>query len=293
MAIEFTCPNCGTTTEAAAEFVGQSGPCRSCGATVTVAGAKRSAQSSDVRSAILSNALVFGVTLLAGGLVVALVLPALQFPRTSRLPPCSNNLKTIALALHHYHDVYGSFPPAYTVDANGDKLHSWRTLILEFFDESLYAQVDLSKPWDAPENYYLSTNAPGSYRHPLYHCSSDRTTAKTSTTYMAVVGPNCAFEGERPVKMSEILDGTSNTIMVVEVTGADVNWMEPVDLDVQQMHMRINSGPTEISSAHSGGANVVLVDGSVHYVEETTEPKVLRELLTRDGGERVNYGDGE
>ncbi len=45
---------------------------------------------------------------------------------------CSNNMKQIALALHNYHDTYRTFP-AYTVDGNGQPLHSWRTLILPFW----------------------------------------------------------------------------------------------------------------------------------------------------------------
>ena len=45
---------------------------------------------------------------------------------------CVNNLKQIALALHNYEEVYKVLPPAYTVDAQGRPLHSWRTLILPY-----------------------------------------------------------------------------------------------------------------------------------------------------------------
>src|SRR4051812_30038078 len=30
--------------------------------------------------------------------------------------------------LHRYHGLKGHFPPAYLVDSNGNRLHSWRTL---------------------------------------------------------------------------------------------------------------------------------------------------------------------
>ncbi|MEZ6144785.1 MAG: DUF1559 domain-containing protein [Planctomycetaceae bacterium] len=55
--------------------------------------------------------------------------PLVSQPRSSRHLQCKNNLKQIMLALHNYHDDFGTFPPAYTVDENGKRMHSWRTLI--------------------------------------------------------------------------------------------------------------------------------------------------------------------
>ena len=48
---------------------------------------------------------------------------------------------------------YKALPPAYTVDADGRPLHSWRTLILPYLEqEPLYQTIDLSKPWNDPAN---------------------------------------------------------------------------------------------------------------------------------------------
>jgi hypothetical protein len=53
-------------------------------------------------------------------LVLAMLIPIPCTPReASRRMWCSNNMHNIVLALQNYHDVYGSFPPAYVADKNG------------------------------------------------------------------------------------------------------------------------------------------------------------------------------
>src|SRR5688500_14949385 len=88
------------------------------------------------------------------GLLIACLLPNVRSSReAARRMSCANNLHQIALALHNYEDEFGCLPPAYTVDAAGKPLHSWRTLILPFAEQKvLYEKIDLAKPWDDPAN---------------------------------------------------------------------------------------------------------------------------------------------
>ena len=74
------------------------------------------------------------------GLLVALLLPAVQSAReTARRAQCANNLKQIGLALHGYHHVWQSFPPAYlTRHVTGLELGTgwaWGTLVLPYLEQ--------------------------------------------------------------------------------------------------------------------------------------------------------------
>ena len=82
--------------------------------------------------------------------------------------------------------------------------------------------------------------------------------------------------------------------MVLEACGSNVIWTEPRDQPVASVAKSINgpgSRPGQsnslLSSWHSNGAQAALADGSVRFVSESTDPRILRALLTIDGGEEV------
>lgn len=77
--------------------------------------------------------------LVCGGLFAAFVTPTLVLARdSSQRMQCSSNVKQIALAVLNYESAYKQLPPAYTVDAEGKRLHSWRTLILPFMGRASF-----------------------------------------------------------------------------------------------------------------------------------------------------------
>lgn len=218
-------------------------------------------------------------------LTIFLGLIALLLPMTRRARPaafrtqCRNNLKQIALALHSYRDVHDALPPACTVDSSGKPLHSWRTLILPWLDEGpLYKSIDLSKPWNDPANAEAFKAVPAVFRCPSLELQSGH------TTYLAVVGDDFCFHGTQPRQATDLTDEANQTLMVFEVAlESSVPWMSPQDAD-ESMVLSLGTSGTQ---SHTGGTQVAMADGSVHFLSSNLDKNTLRAVMTINGDEQV------
>ncbi len=212
------------------------------------------------------------------GLVIALMMPSHSHCGPAmRSSACVNNVKQIAVALRHYEEVYKALPPAYTVDAKGRRLHSWRTLILPFLEqEALYRTIDLSKPWDDPVNAQAMETGLSWYRCP------ETQGWDNMTTYLAVVGPGTSWRGSEPRKLEEITDDPGSTLMVIEAGEENaVPWMKPVDAD-EAFVMGLG---TEMKLPHSEGMSACFVDGSVRFLRSEVPAEARRGMISISGGE--------
>lgn len=304
MPIPFRCPHCGTQTNVDDQYAGQTGPCASCGQAVTIpapfggapptayAPPKSSGSSLVVILAIVGGLLVLAVPVI--GVLVALLLPAMSGAGgAARRAQCSNNLKQIGLALHNYHDTYKCFPPAVITDEEGNPRRSWRVAILPYLDQAyLYEQWDSNEAWDGPNNSILRYTS-----IPTYRCPSDSGGDPLETSYVMITGQLdsdgrlCTTIGGQPnegTRIANIVDGTSNTVIVVEVVNSGIPWSEPRDLSIEELEMLIN-GPSQagIGSLHPGGAQVLMADGSVRFLTEDVTAETLRNMLLRDDGNPV------
>lgn len=223
--------------------------------------------------------------LVAGLWIIPTLLPLMRAGRGPHpMGYCMNNLHCLTVALHNYHDQYGSFPPAYIADEDGRPMHSWRVLILPYMERNdLYQAYDFNEPWDGPNNRKLA-----GINVREFSCPSDTGRLPTMTSYVAVVGPNTVWPGTQTTRLRSLSDGPSHTILLVEVVNSGIHWMEPRDLHVLQMAPTIN--PTAghgISSTHEGIVMVSYADGRQVPIPETISPEELRAMLTRSGGEPI------
>ena len=225
----------------------------------------------------------FGLIEILVSLAIIALLIAIMIPATRSAGPaarraqCTNNLKQIALALHNYEQAYQALPPAYTVDAQGRPLHSWRTLILPYLEqEPLYRSIDLSKPWNDPANARARETV-----LPVFRCP-EATGPQNTTTYLAIVASDGCFIPTESRRLAEIKDDTSSTLMVIEAGEENaVPWMAPADAGESLV---MTFGPTT-KLHHAGGTNASLVDGSVRFLKASTPAEVRRALISISGND--------
>ncbi len=212
------------------------------------------------------------------GIAIALFLPATRRAGASaRRSQCMNNLKQIALGIQMYESEYGALPPAYTVDADGKPLHSWRTLILPFVEQMpLYQTIDMSKPWNDPANSEALKSIVPAYLCPEVPNIDNR------TTYLAVVARGGCLRSTQSRNLSDITDPHGKTLIVIEVDAEHaVPWMAPTDADEKLL---LSFGP-KTETAHIGGMNAAFVDGRVEFLSAELPPGEWRRLISIAGND--------
>jgi hypothetical protein len=169
-------------------------------------------------------------------------------------------------------------------------MHSWRVLILpQLSRDDLYRRYRFDEPWDGPNNRKLHGEVVSVFKCP----SVDQS---TQTNYVAIVGEKTAWPGAKSRRLDEIKDDASTTILVTENAHSGIHWMEPRDLDFDNMSFQIN-GLTwnSIRGVHPWSDTkkercvvIARTDGSVKWIPETADPETLKAMLTISGGEQVD-----
>jgi hypothetical protein len=175
------------------------------------------------------------------------------------------NLRRIALAIGDYVDANdGQMPPPFTFDVSGNRLHSWRSLILPYLDlDDLYAVIDFNQAWDTPVNRAATAAIPGVFQSPG--------TASCHTRYLAIVGQDTLWPPSGRRRLSDVTSGTSRTIAVVEAPASECHWMEPRDIGIDALAGQLASHGRSLSAAWIDG-NATALSG--------LDASSLRELAT-------------
>jgi hypothetical protein len=207
--------------------------------------------------------------------VAATFMPAMvQAREAARRTEAVNNLKQLGLAMYTYSDLADSrFPPAVLYGPDGKTPYSWRVALLPHLGEqALYDAYNFNEPWDSEANRRVLENMPAVYRNPNYSQS-------TNSSYFVLTGPETVFAGKDGQKYTEIPDGTSNTLLIVEAK-REIPWTKPEDIPYDG-----KLSAADLGGFFNGGFNATFADGTVRFVSQETDEKTLRALLTSRGGE--------
>jgi len=185
--------------------------------------------------------------------LIGLLLPAVQKIRAAAARiKCQNNLKQLALAAHNYHGAYLRLPPGLERNGlSGRNTNLFVELLPYVEQDPLYRTWDFTNP---SNNYSGGINSRAATLVPTYLCPLDDVSinpvdfggnnfaaltsyagnggTRTMVPAMAKVDGLFHMTGalgqpktdQRGVKLTDILDGGSNTLMFGERVHNDGNW---------------------------------------------------------------------
>jgi hypothetical protein len=208
----------------------------------------------------------------------------------------ANNIKQIMLAMHSWADVHGGmFPPPVILgkDGKGKVPHSWRIEVLPYLEQSrLYDAYQFDEPWDSEANKKVLAQMPAVLRHPM-----DKQDSTSAAYYVLtpeklfvekvlpgggieapVGGLPTAFSKTTGVRFADIIDGTSNTLAVVEAK-RDIPWTKPEDILFDP-----EKDPPALGGYFKDGFQAGICDGSVRFLTPKVEPKTLKLLIMPQDG---------
>jgi prepilin-type N-terminal cleavage/methylation domain-containing protein len=188
--------------------------------------------------------------------LIALLLPAAQGAREAgRRLQCANNLKQIGLALHSYHGIFETFPPGRVrlrVDYEGRCYSTFTQILPQLEQNAAFNSINFNLNSDDENDADLGSGQNATVRYLIVNtflCASDldqkvwglraptNYLVNTGTTYP--ISPLSAskqpvtgvFFDNSSVRVSDITDGTSQTIAASETIKSEHGSAMPLDWD--------------------------------------------------------------
>jgi len=245
------------------------------------------------------------------GILVGLLLPAVQAAReAARRMQCSNNLKQIGLAVHNYDSAIKQLPMCYGIGPSGREWGGLTALLPYLEQQNRYDRVGINNtPPDGRGRPTIASQPLLVQPIPGYLCPSS--TGPVTNPNQGNLGTSNYVMSEsvfphphdqiaglpfhpawQAIKMSQISDGLTNTIMVGERalgdlpirsygaiwsgrSGSNTGGMARGAWPPNTPWFTGNDPCTRNAwtSYHTGGINIVLGDGSVRFLNQSIDSK--------------------
>lgn len=160
--------------------------------------------------------------------------------------------------------------------------------LLPFLDaKALYDKYRLDEPWDSPHNKALLPEMPDVFRAPTAPAAS------TNSAYFGFDADSKLIQADASLfpimcgrlagRMSDVLDGMSNVLLVVE-TQFDCPWTKPAELSFDP-----KQPPPRIGGIHAGGFCAAGGDCETHWIPDTFDPGSLLGALQKGDGKLITF----
>src|SRR5262249_21380107 len=114
----------------------------------------------------------------------------------------------------------------------------------------------------------------------VYKAPGSKVAGEFRTVYLTPRGEHTVFPGDKGVKISQITDGTSNTILAVEASDDKaVIWTKPDDLEFDT-----KDPIAGLVGLRDGGFLAAFCDGHVELIPQGLDAEGLDILFDRDDG---------
>jgi hypothetical protein len=196
-------------------------------------------------------------------------------------------IEKIALAILEYESEHETFPPsAEHRNPNGKSNLSWRVHLLPYLgQQQLYSEFKLDEPWDSEHNGKLLVKMPDIYRSLSNRLVESKNVRPGHTNVVAPVGEATIFGGLKPVAVRDIVDGTVNTILFVEVKPEyGVPWTAPSDYSFP-----INNPIEQLDIGADGKFIAAFADGSVRLLPSTLSKEKLIFMFKINDGNMIDF----
>ena len=276
-------------------------------------------------------------------ILIGLLLPAIQKVReAASRAKCTNNLKQWGLAMHNYHETYAQLP----LGVINNPRHTWVVYLWPYIEQqgmaSAYGNTETQAFYLPPACVQSATTGVIATPLNIYYCPSDRPLAlwegdtywRARGNYVVNWGTDTVTGtggGQAPfglqngsaatptvVRLTDILDGTSNTMLMAEIivalhntdfithgdifnddpeaagamfmtdntpnTGTDTMYCTASN-DPMAPCVNGTPGVASARSRHTGGVNVSFCDGSLHFVSNTVSLTTWKALGTINAGD--------